>query len=94
MLRRALSADMPVNEDFSPIFYYYHLRYWMSQFQMRFGLFEAGLLAALAIYVLRLRPIPLVVFCGGFAGVGVGSGALGGLPDSLWIAVLPSGHGS
>ena len=67
-LRRAISADAPLNEDFSPILYYYHLRYWMSQFQVRFGVFE-GLLAVvlLLIYMVRLRPVPLVVFCGGFA---------------------------
>ena len=41
-LRRALAADAPVNRDFSPILYYYHLRYWMSQFQVRFGLLEAA----------------------------------------------------
>jgi spermidine synthase len=66
-VRRAISADAPINEDFSPILYYYHLRYWMSQFQVRFGLLEAGLLLALAVYMLRLRPTPLAVFCGGFA---------------------------
>ena len=66
-VRRAISADAPINEDFSPILYYCHLRYWMSQFQVRFGLLEAGLLLALAVYMLRLRPTPLAVFCGGFA---------------------------
>lgn len=43
------------------------LRYWMSQFEVRFGLFEGILAAILAIYLVRLRPVPLVVFCGGFA---------------------------
>jgi spermidine synthase len=66
-LRRSLSADAPLNEDFSPILYYYHLRYWMSQFQVRFGVFEGVLAAMLLIYVVRLRPVPLAVFCGGFA---------------------------
>ncbi len=42
-LRRAISAEAPVNEDFSPILYYYHLRYWMSQFQVRLGIFEVFL---------------------------------------------------
>ena len=66
-LRRAISADAPLNEDFSPILYYYHLRYWMSQFQVRFGVFEGVLAVLLVIYMVRLRPVPLVVFCGGFA---------------------------
>jgi spermidine synthase len=66
-LRRALSADVPLNEDFSPILYFYHLRYWMSQFQVRVGLFEGVLAVLLLIYMVRLRPAPLAVFCGGFA---------------------------
>jgi spermidine synthase len=66
-LRRALSADAPLNEDFSPILYYYHLRYWMSQFEVRWGVFECVLAALLVIYMVRLRPVPLAVFCGGFA---------------------------
>jgi spermidine synthase len=66
-VRRAATSDAPLNEDFSPILYYYHLRYWMSQFEVRFGLFEAVLAVLLLIYLVRLRPAPLVVFCGGFA---------------------------
>ena len=66
-LRRAVSADAPLNEDFSPILYYYHLRYWMSQFEVRCGVFEGVLAVLLLIYMVRLRPVPLAVFCGGFA---------------------------
>ena len=39
----------------------------MSQFEVRFGVFEGVLAAVLGIYVVRLRPVPLVVFCGGLA---------------------------
>ena len=66
-VHRAATADAPQNEDFSPILYYYHLRYWMSQFQVRFGVFEGGLAVLLLVYLIRLRPVPLVIFCGGFA---------------------------
>jgi spermidine synthase len=66
-LRRAISSVAPVNEDFNPILYYCHLRYWMSQFEVRFGVLEGALAALLLIYLVRLRPVPLVVFCGGFA---------------------------
>ncbi|MBN1852206.1 MAG: fused MFS/spermidine synthase [Pirellulales bacterium] len=66
-IRRASTADAARNEDFNPILYYYHLRYWMSQFQFRFGVLESGLVILLLIYLVRLRPVPLVVFCGGFA---------------------------
>jgi spermidine synthase len=66
-VRRALSQQAPVNKDFSPILYYYRLRLWMSQFKVRFGLLEAGLLALLLIYLLRIRPVPLAIFTTGFA---------------------------
>lgn len=66
-LRRAVSTDARLNRDFSPILYYRHLRYWMSQFDVRFGLFEGVLAAILAIYVVCLRPASLAIFCGGFA---------------------------
>jgi spermidine synthase len=66
-LRRALAAAGPLNRDFSPILYYYHLRYWMSQFKVRFGLLGTVLLVLLAVYLLRLRPVPLAVFATGLA---------------------------
>ena len=64
---RALDADAPVNRDFSPILYYYHLRYWMSQFDVRFGLLEGVLLVILLVFLVRLRPVSLAVFSSGFA---------------------------
>jgi spermidine synthase len=66
-VRRALSDQAPINEDFNPILYFYHLRYWISQFTLRFGFFEAGLVVLLIIYLARLRPAPLAIFSGGFA---------------------------
>ncbi len=45
-VRRVLSPDAPINEDFNPILYFYHLRYWISQFAVRFGLLEGGLIVA------------------------------------------------
>ena len=39
----------------------------MSQFKVRFGLLEGVLLALLAVYLVRLRPVPLAVFTTGFA---------------------------
>ena len=66
-VERATSAAGPVNTDFSPVLDYCHLRYWMSQFQVRFGWFEGALAAGLLVYLVRLRPVPLAVFCGGVA---------------------------
>ncbi len=70
-MRRAAAQPAAVNRDFSPVLYYYHLRHWMSQYRVKFGLLEAALLALLAVYLLRLRAVPLTVFASGFAASGL-----------------------
>jgi spermidine synthase len=67
---RGTSPDgpkVPVNRDFSPILYYYHLLYWMSQFQVSFGLLQGGLLLLLVICLVRIRPVSLAIFTTGLA---------------------------
>ena len=64
---RAISDEAPVNEDFSPILYYYHLRYWMSQFKVSFGLLEAGLVLVFLLCLLRIRPVSFAIFTTGLA---------------------------
>jgi len=70
-VRRAVSPSGPINKDFSPVLYYYHLRLWMSQFRLRFGLLEGALLLVLFVYLLRIRPVPLAMFTTGFAASGL-----------------------
>jgi spermidine synthase len=66
-LRRAVAESAPTNRDFSPILYYYHLRYWMSQFRVGFGLLEAALAVLVLVCLFRARPVALAVFATGFA---------------------------
>jgi len=66
-LASATVQPASMNKDFSPILYYYHLRHWMSQFNVRFGLLQAGLLVLLGFYLVRLRGSALVLFASGFA---------------------------
>jgi spermidine synthase len=66
-VRRAIAAAGPVNRDFSPILYFYHLRYWMSQFRISFGLLEAAIGLTLVVYLLRARPVARALFATGFA---------------------------
>jgi len=66
-VRRAITEDAPLNQDFSPILYYYHLRYWMSQFSVRLGLLVAALAAILLAALVRIRPVSLAVFTTGLA---------------------------
>lgn len=66
-VRRAIRDGAATNRDFNPILYYHHLRYWMSQYQVRFGVMEGVLVALALVYLVRLRPVSLVIFTGGFA---------------------------
>lgn len=64
---RAARPDAPINRDFNPLLYYYHLRYWMSQFRTRLGLLEAALAGLLLICLLRARPVSFAIFTTGLA---------------------------
>jgi hypothetical protein len=66
-LAAATAQPASLNKDFSPILYYYHLRRWMSQFNVGFGPVQAGLLVLLGLYLLRLRGCAPVLFASGFA---------------------------
>ncbi len=63
----ATAQPAAMNTDFSPVLYYYHLRHWMSQFNVRFGLIQAVLLLLLGFYLVRLRGSGFVLFASGFA---------------------------
>lgn len=56
------------NRDFSPILYFYHLRYWTSQFQTPWALPLAVAAVALAAYLVRVRAVPFAIFASGLAG--------------------------
>ncbi|MGD0350101.1 MAG: fused MFS/spermidine synthase [Verrucomicrobiota bacterium] len=67
-MQRAIAQPAALNTDFSPVLYFYHLRYWMSQFKIGFGVLQALLLVLLGVYLVRLRGAALVLFASGFAG--------------------------
>jgi predicted membrane-bound spermidine synthase len=66
-LANATVQPAAMNRDFSPILYYYHLRHWMSQFNVQFGVIQVGLLVLLGFYLIRLRGSAFVLFASGFA---------------------------
>jgi len=66
-LANATAQPAAMNRDFSPILYFYHLRHWMGQFNVRFGLIQVGLLVLLGFYLIRLRGSAYVLFASGFA---------------------------
>jgi spermidine synthase len=66
-LASAVAQPAAMNRDFSPVLYYYYLRHWMSQFNVRFGLIQIVLLVLLVVYLIRLRGSALILFASGFA---------------------------
>ena len=67
-LARALASVAPPNRDLAPVLYYYHLRHWISQFEVRFGFWHWALTLGLVFYLARLRGAARVLFASGFAG--------------------------
>jgi spermidine synthase len=67
-LERAVVQPAAVNTDFNPVLYFYHLRHWMSQFNVGSGVLQACLLVLFCVYLIRLRGPALVLFASGFAG--------------------------
>ena len=66
-MRRAISREAAVNRDFSPVLYYDHLRYWTSQFQVKFGVLAGVLVLLFSLYLIRMRAVPFAIFTTGFA---------------------------
>jgi spermidine synthase len=66
-MRHALAQPAALNQDFNPMLYFYHLRHWMSQFNIGFGAVQVLLLVLLGSYLVRLRGTAFVLFASGFA---------------------------
>jgi spermidine synthase len=70
-IRRVLDAvgkKDGINRDFSPITYYYYLRFWISQFSFNYYMFFALTGALIVLYLVRMKPVPFAVFTTGFTG--------------------------
>ncbi|KKK62044.1 hypothetical protein LCGC14_3008270, partial [marine sediment metagenome] len=65
-VERAISQGAPVNRDFGPVLYYYHLLRWMSRFRVHYGVLAAVVGVLTAAYLFRIRPVPLAIFTTGF----------------------------
>ncbi len=66
-MQNAIAQPAALNKDFNPVLYFYHLRHWMSQFKIGFGLLQMLLLVLLCVYLVRLRGTAFVLFASGFA---------------------------
>ena len=91
-MQRAVAQPAALNRDFSPVLYFYHLRHWMSQFQIGFGVLQALLLVLLCVYLVRLRGAALAIVCLGLCSLGAGNRVAPGLPDLVRLGLLPTGR--
>lgn len=63
-----MEKGVELNKDLKPISYYYYLLYWMRHFGLEIWHIVAIILLFFVILILRLRPLPLAVYSGGYAG--------------------------
>ncbi|HNW96841.1 MAG TPA: fused MFS/spermidine synthase [Bacteroidales bacterium] len=64
---RHIDKKTVVNKDFYPIVYFHQLRYWMSHFKSNYYYLLAVIMLITLILILRLKPVKLCLFTGGFA---------------------------
>jgi spermidine synthase len=65
-LRHAVGSATPVNADFEPVLYLYHLRHWLSQFDSQPWLLVIPGALLLLLYAGRLPASGFTVFASGF----------------------------
>ncbi|MFH1787995.1 MAG: fused MFS/spermidine synthase [Candidatus Altiarchaeota archaeon] len=67
-INEALTVKTRLNTDFAPASHLYYFRYWMSMFEVDYRLVLALGFAALAfaLYVSRIKPVPLTILATGF----------------------------
>lgn len=65
----ALQGVSSVNEDFRPAAYYYHLRYWLSQFRTGYLILVGLALAFFGFALWRVGRVQFAVLAAGFAGI-------------------------
>ena len=68
---RAVARPAALNTDANPVLYYYELRRWLSQFGGISAVLIGVLALALASYLVRVGPVPRVIFAAGFAASGL-----------------------
>jgi spermidine synthase len=65
----AVSQYDVTNSDFRPVAYYYHLLYWLRQFEADYFVFIAALVLLLVLVMWRIDSVGFAVFSSGFAGI-------------------------
>jgi len=66
-ISNAVKEKVPINKDFKPITYYYHLLFWMKHFDFNIVVFIIIFLILIVLYLIKTKPIPFAIFTTGFA---------------------------
>lgn len=67
-INRGIGQPAKINTDFNPVLYYYHLRYWLSQFNIKIGWTWIIIIATFLLYYFyRMKTTTLVIFTTGLA---------------------------
>ncbi|MBW2974096.1 fused MFS/spermidine synthase [Candidatus Woesearchaeota archaeon] len=67
-VRDSMIKDTKQNTDFNPVTYYYQLLLWMRHFRFNSLLFFIILIALVALYLSKAKPVQFAVFTTGFTG--------------------------
>ncbi len=66
-IMKNIDKDSELNRDFRPVIYYHQLIYWMSHFKTNYYVLFAIFLALILILLIRMNPVEICLFTGGFA---------------------------
>ncbi|MFH1848612.1 MAG: hypothetical protein ABH879_00325 [archaeon] len=67
----AVRTESRINSDRNPVSCYYHMLFWVNQFDFSSGLIILAAAVLLYLVARRLKPVTYTIFSSGFAGVGL-----------------------
>ncbi|MCK5169924.1 MAG: hypothetical protein KAQ75_08595, partial [Bacteroidales bacterium] len=70
-LMSQLDLDVPINKDFSPVFYQSLIKLWMSHFKIKYWIPALLILLFSGFFFIKAKPIYKGVFAAGFAGTSI-----------------------
>jgi len=66
-IMKNIDTGSDINHDFKPVIYYHQLMYWMSHFKTNYYFLFGLIILLLLVFLIRLNPVNLCLFTGGFA---------------------------
>jgi len=62
-----IDKNTEINHDFRPVIYFHQLKYWLSHFKTNYYILFGIFVVLLLVFLVRLNPVNLCLFTGGFA---------------------------